>query len=130
MKKLFILVFLTFTAFSSCKKRNSLDLKFSETLDKLNFKIEMEVLGSDFSKVLIYDGNKQYTIQNGYGENEWYFNYKDSLFAYFRHIKTNRNDSHNYNYNFIEKNGKIQVEVQIDGVSKMNKIINFTKKND
>lgn len=130
MKKLFLLVFLIFSAFSSCEKRNNLELKFSETLDKSNFKIEMEVLGNDFSKVLIYDGNKQYTIQNGYGENEWYFNYKDSLFAYFRHIKTNRNDSHNYNYNFIEKNGKIQVEVHINGVSKMNKIINFTKKNN
>lgn len=130
MKKLVILVFLIFSAFSSCEKRNNLELKFSETLDKSNFKIEMQVLGRDVSKVLIYDGNKQYTIQNGYGENEWYFNYKDSLLGYFRHLKTNRNDCHNYNYNFIEKNGKIQVEVHIDGVSKMNKIINFTKKND
>ena len=88
----------------------------------------MEALGSNTPKVLVYDGHKQYEIPNEYGENEWYFNYKDSVYAYFRHIKTNRNDGHNYSYNFIKSDGKIQVEINIDGVSEIKKVIDFTSK--
>jgi len=128
MKKITQLVFLLFITLFSCGKRNSLELKFSEPLNKLDFKIEMEALGSNTPKALIYYGNKEYKIPNEYGENEWYFNYKDSIYAYFRHIKTNRNDSHTYNYNFIKRNGKIQVEINIDGISKINSVVDFTTK--
>jgi hypothetical protein len=128
MRKINKLLFLLFITLFSCGKKNSLELKFSEPLNKLDFEIEMKALGSNTPKTLIYDGNKQYNIPNEYGENEWYFNYKDSAYAYFRHIKTNRNDGHNYNYNFIKKDGKIQVEISIGGVSEIKKVVDFTSK--
>jgi len=128
MRKINKLLFLLFITLFSCGKKNSLELQFSEPLNKLDFEIEMKALGSNTPKTLIYDGNKQYNIPSEYGENEWYFNYKDSSYAYFRHIKTNRNDSHNYNYNFIKKDGKIQVEISIDGVSNIKKVVEFTSK--
>jgi hypothetical protein len=128
MKKINKLFFLLFLTLFSCGKKNSLELKFSEPLNKLDFKIEMKALGSNTPKALVYDGHKKYEIPNEYGENEWYFNYKDSSYAYFRHIKTNRNDGHNYNYNFIKKDGKIQVEISIDGVSEFNRVIDFASK--
>jgi hypothetical protein len=128
MKKINKLVFLLFITLFSCGEKNSLELKFLEPLNKLDFKIEMEALGSDTPKALIYDGNKEYEISNEYGENEWYFNYKDSIYAHFRHIKTNRNDIHKYNYNFIKRNGKIQVEINIDGVSRINSVVDFATK--
>jgi hypothetical protein len=126
MKKIIKLFFLLFLTLFSCGKKNSLELKFSEPLNKLDFKIEMDALGNNTPKALIYDGHKKYKIPNEYGENEWYFNYKDSSYAYFRHIKTNRNDGHNYYYNFFKKDGKIQVEITIDGVSDIKKVVEFT----
>ncbi|MDR2206207.1 MAG: hypothetical protein LBE36_08655 [Flavobacteriaceae bacterium] len=55
----------------------------------------MEVLPT-IEKTIIYDGTIKNDIPNGYGENDWYVTYEDSLKGYFRHIKTNRNDNHKY----------------------------------
>lgn len=115
--------------FLSCGGKNLLELNFSESLNKRDFKIEMFALGSNTPKTLIFDGKNQNTIPSEYGENDWCFSYKDSLYAYFRHLKTNRKDVHSYNYNFIKNNDKIQVEIRIDGISKLNKIIDFTSEN-
>lgn len=128
MNKINKLFFFLFITLFSCGKKNCMELKFSEPLNKLDFKIEMVALGSETPKALIFDGVKDYKIPNEYGENEWYFCYKDSIYAYFRHIKTNRNDGHNYNYNFVKRNGKIQIEINIDGVSEVNKVVDFISK--
>ena len=124
MKKFLFL--LLFVFFFSCGKKNSLELNFSEQLKDVDFKIEMRALGSNIPKKVIYDGSKKYEIPFEYGENEWYFSYKDSVYAYFRHIKTNRNDGHNYNYNFIKEGDRIKVEIIILGVSKVNRSVYFS----
>lgn len=76
---------------------------------------------------MIFDENLTYDIPNEYGENDWHFNYKDSLYGYFRHFKTNRNDNHYYKFHFFQKGNKIFAAIEIKGVSKELKTISFTK---
>jgi len=87
----------------------------------------MEVLAS-VPSTEIYNGEKIFKIPNGYGENEWYFSYNDSLTGYLRHIKTNRNDRHNYRFYFYESNDKYFVDITITGVSKVDATIELKKR--
>jgi hypothetical protein len=52
---------------------------------------------------------------------------KVSLYGYFRHIKTNRNDKHNYFYNFYSKDGKYYVDINISGTSYLKQIIELKR---
>lgn len=127
MKILNKIILLFFVLLCGCNKKNTLNLNFSENMKKSDFKIEIKVLGSTLPKKVIFDGENEYQIPNEYGENEWYFKYKDSMLAYFRHFKTNSNDIHNYNYFFKREGNNVFVIINIDGVSKMNnKEVKFT----
>jgi hypothetical protein len=96
----------------ACTNKNEMELDFSNPLKKEDFKIEIQILGSDVNRKVIYDGNIIYDIPNEYGENEWHFNYKDSLYGYFRHFKSNRNDKHNYTFHFFQKENVLQLPVE------------------
>lgn len=111
----------------ACTNKNEMELDFSNPLKKEDFKIEIQILGSDVNRKVIYDGNIIYDIPNEYGENEWHFNYKDSLYGYFRHFKSNRNDKHNYTFHFFQKENNVFAEIKINGVSNELKTISFTK---
>jgi hypothetical protein len=111
----------------ACTNKNEMELDFSNPLKKEDFKIEIQILGSDVNRKVIYDGNIIYDIPNEYGENDWHFNYKDSLYGYFRHFKNNRNDKHNYTFHFFQKENNIFAEIKINGASKELKTISFTK---
>lgn len=93
----------------------------------MDVSIKMEVLAS-IPMTQIYTGQNKFDIPNGYGENEWYFTYKDSLQGYLRHIKTNRNDNHIYLFHFYKKADKYFVDVNIKGVSPLQKKIELKKK--
>ena len=111
-----IFYFFSFILLSACyQQNNQLKLSFDNTIQKQDVKIRMEVLGS-VPMTTIYNGQKQFDIPNGYGENEWYFTYKDSLKGYLRFIKTNRNDRHTYKFSFREENGNYFVDVDIKGI--------------
>lgn len=108
---------LLFSIVSSCSRENNqLDLTFDSATTRHDVKIRMEVLGS-VPVTEIYNGNTEFAIPNGYGENEWRFTYKDTLQAYIRHFKTNRNDRHSYKFTFREEKGKYFVDVDIKGAS-------------
>lgn len=113
--------------FYSCKN-NKLNLSFDEKFKKEDIQVKMEVLAS-IPETLVYNGERKFKIPNGYGENEWYFNYKDSLNGYLRHIKTNRNEKHNYFFYFYYKNGKYFVDVDIEGANPLKKTIELKDKN-
>jgi uncharacterized protein YprB with RNaseH-like and TPR domain len=116
-------IIMSMMLFSGCANRdNKLELGFDSTIKKEAVNIEMEVLGS-IPKTTIYDRGKEVKIPNGYGENEWYFLYNDTLKGYIRHIKTNRNDNHNYKFSFYEKNEQCFVDVEITGISPLTKTI-------
>lgn len=121
------LLLLTTTLFLfACTSKNEMELDFSNPLKKEDFEIEIQILGSDVNRKVIYDGNVIYDVPNEYGENDWHFNYKDSLYAYFRHFKSNRNDKHNYTFRFFQKENNVFAEIQIDGVSNELRTIPFT----
>lgn len=111
----------------ACTSENKLELDFSNPLKKEDFKIEIQILGSDVNRKVVYDGDRTYDIPNEYGENDWHFNYKDSLYGYFRHFKSNRNDKHNYKFHFFKRENNVFVEIKINGVSNELKTISFTK---
>ena len=113
--------------FNSCSnKGNKLKVSFSNGIDKADVRIKMEVLAS-VPITDIYDGQKEFDIPNGYGENEWYFTYKDTLQGYSRHIKTNRNDKHNYVFSFYKENEKCFVDIKIEGISPLQENIELKK---
>ncbi len=112
--------------FSSClNKKNTLKISFSGEIDRADLRIKMEVLVS-IPVTQIYNGQKEFDIPNGYGENEWYFTYKDTLSAYTRHIKTNLNDKHTYQFNFYKEKGKVFVDIDIQGISPLKEKIELT----
>jgi hypothetical protein len=116
----FILYFISLMLFSACnQKSNQLKLSFDNTINKKDVKIKMEILGS-VPVTEIYNGEKKSDVPDGYGENEWYFTYRDSLKAYLRYIKTNRNDKHNYKFAFHEENRKYFVDIDIEGIDPLN----------
>jgi hypothetical protein len=86
----------------------------------------MEVLGS-IKKEIIYNGENFFEVPDGYGENEWYFSYRDTLTGYLRHIKTNRNDHNHYMFQFYEKEGECFVKVNIAGSSSLEKVIKLER---
>jgi len=123
-----ILSLITCILFNSClNKKNSIEINFSNEIDKENVVIKMEVLASIPIKE-IYKEQKKFDIPNGYGENEWYFTYNDTLQGYSRHIKTNRNDKHTYVFNFYREAEKYFVDVNIKGVSPLQEKIELKEK--
>jgi len=124
-----ILSLITCILFNSClNKKNSIEINFSNEINKADVSIKMEVLAS-IPITEIYTWQKKYNIPNGYGENEWYFTYKDSLQGYSRHIKTNRNDKHIYVFYFYREADKYFVDVNIKGVSPLQEKIELKKNN-
>lgn len=51
----------------ACTNKNEMELDFSNPLKKEDFKIEIQILGSDVNRKVIYDGNIIYDIPNEYG---------------------------------------------------------------
>lgn len=101
---------------SCANKNNKLKLLFAKDIQKQDIKIRMEVLGG-VPGTEIFNGQTKYSIPNGYGENEWYFSCHERLKGYLRHIKTNANDSHEYNFSFYKNKEKVFVDVDIKGDS-------------
>ena len=113
---------------SACNyKANQLNLRFDRAILKQDVRIRMQVLAS-VPITEIYDGKSQFTIPDGYGENEWFFTYEDSLQGYFRHMKTNRNDQHRYNFTFHQVNGKFFVDIDIKGISPLSERVELNTK--
>ena len=113
----FIFLSIMCMLFNSCMSRkNSIEISLSDEIQKMDVSIKMEVLAS-IPMTQIYTGQNKFDIPNGYGENEWYFTYKDSLKGYLRHFKTNRNDNHIYLFQFYKKADKYFVDVNINGAS-------------
>lgn len=108
--------------FYSCRMGNELKIDFEPGINESIVKVKMEVLAS-YSMTTIYNGSRQFKIPNGYGENDWYFIYNDTLQGYLRHFKTNRNDNHYYYFRFYSKSSKILVDVEIKGDSPLKKTI-------
>lgn len=120
MKNIFITVslfaFMLLLSLYSCNKGNTLKINFEQGIDRSATEVKMEVLAS-VPMTTIYNGKDQFTIPNGYGENEWYFTYNDTLRGYVRHIKTNRNDKHIYHFKFYTEGKKFFVGIEIKGDS-------------
>ena len=127
MKKIKYTLLISILLIMGCSRENSIELSCLPPLYKKDFKIELQVLGSNKSKIKIFDGNTQREVMSGYGENDWNISYRDSLFANFRHIITNRNDRHIYKFNFYVKNSIVFADINIQGVSSVHKTLIFKK---
>lgn len=110
-----------------CNRNNELILTFGNGIQKNDVRIELEVMGY-VRKTTIYRLGQQETVPNGYGENDWTVTYKDSLAGHFRHIKTNRNDYHKYDFKFYQRDTSIFVDVSIKGIGEFYETIKLTVK--
>jgi hypothetical protein len=104
------------------EKENQLRITVGEGVDKSRISIRKEVLGS-ILQTTVFDGHNQYPVPNGYGENEWYFSYRDSLKAVLGHLKTNQHDGHWYKFKFIKEGNRYFVDAKIEGVSDLHEKI-------
>jgi hypothetical protein len=103
---------------AACGRTNSLDLNFGNGIISRDVKIKMEVLGDEeIPLTQIYGGNRKFNIPNGYRENEWYFVYQDTLKGYFRHFKTNQNNTHGYKFAFRKEKNNYYVDADIAGTN-------------
>ena len=118
--------FVLIIMFSCSGRKNHLELAFSSDIDSSRIHIRMEVLGS-VPVTQVYDGKKEFIIPNGYGENEWYLVYNNTLKAYFRQFKTNRNDVHKYRFHFYKNNNRYFADVDITGRSDLKRQIELKK---
>jgi len=72
-----------------------------------------------FRNMPIYREGIYYDIPNEYGENDWIIIYKGQQQSKFRHIKTNRRNSHKYDLVFHEKLDTIFYDIDIKGGNSM-----------
>lgn len=119
------LIALSLLTMIGCKRNNELKLTFSEQIEKYDVKIELEVKHT-IPKTIIYALGHQKSVPNEYGENDWTITYKDSLAGHFRHIKTNRNDTHKYSFKIYQRDTSVLVDISIKGISELNKTIILT----
>ncbi|TFF34831.1 hypothetical protein [Mucilaginibacter psychrotolerans] len=123
-RRLIFLSLLSSLLLNACGGTNALDIRFGKGVNKSDVKIKMEVLGdAEIPLTQIYTGEKEFKIPNGYGENEWYFTYKDSLKGYFRHFKTNANNTHTYRFSIRKANNHYYVDADIIGVNDLKKSV-------
>lgn len=128
MKLRFILILSVIMHMMACNRSgNKLVVKVSSPLNSADINISMEVLAS-VPKTVVFDGMEKRKIPDGYGENEWFFTYKDTLHAYLRHIKINRNDKHIYRFTFYQEDGKYFLKANIEGDSPLQKVIELVAK--
>ena len=126
-KRIVFFSLFAFSLFSGCNmRRNSLKIEVKDMIAN-DIEVRMEVLGS-CPMTEIYKHERESSIPNGYGENEWYFIYQDSMQGYMRHVKINRNDKHDYSFLFHAEDEKILVDVTITGASPIKQQIELKKR--
>ncbi|WP_074407472.1 hypothetical protein [Aquimarina megaterium] len=106
--------------FFSCSK-NQINVIANDNLNRDDFIIELEVLmdAKLLTKYNIFESGTFNDIPNAYGENDWRIYYKDSLIFEFRHFKTNRNEYHDYIFEFEQINDRIVCDVSILGTNEL-----------
>jgi hypothetical protein len=108
---------------------NKLNIRVGDGLSKADIKIYMNVIYSQ-SDTMIYNNERSNSIPNGYGENDWTIQYKDSLECTFRHFKTNEHFNHKYDFLFYVKNNQLLCDVRITGKNEMIKTYILKPKNN
>ena len=113
MKRLLIL-FLLFVLFIFTGCRNKLTVDFGN-LNPNDFEIQLSLLLSNHSPVIIYKDGVYYDIPNEYGENDWVIYYKGEKQCAFRHFKTNWRYTHRYKFAIFEKQDTLYCAINIRG---------------
>lgn len=101
----------------SCIHKNKMSIDFG-TLNSNDVEIYLSIFPG-FRNMPIYREGIYYDIPNEYGENDWIIIYKGQQQSKFRHIKTNRRNSHKYDLVFHEKLDTIFYDIDIKGGNSM-----------
>jgi hypothetical protein len=105
---------------------NKLHVGVQSPASHLRVRVSLDLL-PDYRNIIVYNGVNRFHIPNGYGENDWRIYLNDSLLAKFRHIKTNRNNGHEYHFFVFQYAGKWFVDVDIRGTDAVQRRIEFTR---
>ena len=134
MKKknvVFIVLFavLLFVGIFLLNNRNKLTVDFGN-LNPNDFEIQLSLLLSNHSPVIIYKDGVYYDIPNEYGENDWLINYKGQKQCKFRHFKTNRRYTHRYKFAIFEKQDTLYCAIDIRGKNSEKDTVVFVEKDE
>lgn len=112
--KYFIAIF-TLMFLLSCNE-NTYEISVDDNLnDKL---IQIEVLSSENQQTqIVYSLKEIKPHTTFYGENDWKVTYDNSEIFKYREFVLNRNDVANYEFNLLEKNDSIVIEMKINGTN-------------
>ena len=134
MKKknvVFIVLFavLLFVGIFLLNNRNKLTVDFGN-LNPNDFEIQLSLLLSNHSPVIIYKDGVYYDIPNEYGENDWLIDYKGQKQCTFRHFKTNRRYTHRYKFAIFEKQDTLYCAIDIRGKNSEKDTVVFVEKDE
>ncbi len=102
---------------------NRISVTTNNDLDSDLIIIDLSIQGTRHINKAIFHGGTKQSIPKGYGENDWYLSYNDSLFTVFRHFKTNNWHDHDYHFHFYKSDDKTLCDVNIAGPDPLNQTI-------
>ena len=120
---------LLFVGIFLLNNRNKLTVDFGN-LNPNDFEIQLSLLLSNHSPVIIYKDGVYYDIPNEYGENDWLINYKGQKQCKFRHFKTNRRYTHRYKFAIFEKQDTLYCAIDIRGKNSEKDTVVFVEKDE
>ena len=120
---------LLFVGIFLLNNRNKLTVDFGN-LNPNDFEIQLSLLLSNHSPVIIYKDGVYYDIPNEYGENDWLINYKGQKQCKFRHFKTNRRYTHRYKFAIFEKQDTLYCAINIRGKYSYKDTVVFVEKDE
>lgn len=123
MKKYIILLLVLLLCFFGLVKinKNEYNLWNSNSIivstdDKLDTK-KVRIKYKNFSgEYIFFDGKQIKDLVNEYGENDFIIEYGNDYYFKFRHLKTNSNHQHDYNFHIFKQDTSLFVDVNIEGI--------------
>ena len=120
---------LLFVGIFLLNNRNKLTVDFGN-LNPNDFEIQLSLLLSNHSPVIIYKDGVYYDIPNEYGENDWVIYYKGEKQCVFRHFKTNWRYTHRYKFAIFEKQDTLRCAIDIRGKNAEKDTVVFVEKDE
>lgn len=114
MKPVYILIF-SVLFISSCNRINEYSVESNSGVNLEKCRVDLRNLSISREPIPVFYKNTIRNINTEYGENDWLFNYNDSLYANFRHFITNRHDRFKYRFNYIRRSNVFYIEYEIKG---------------
>ncbi|HPI19083.1 MAG TPA: hypothetical protein PKY56_01815 [Candidatus Kapabacteria bacterium] len=83
--------------------------------NSINHSNDIDLFKNRKQYTLLFDGKKQNSIINEYGENDFLISYDNRYYFAFRQFKCNWRHQHDYNFHIYQKKNKLYIQADIKG---------------